>query len=244
MGVSNVITQINYCPRSGFESRMVGGIFQGANQANFSGAVTLCTVTNQPATGVFTSASIANASAFRYVRYLSPNGGYCNVSELEFYGYPFSTLAPSDRSERGGVSTSQINLVWNLFTNASSYNVKRSLTNGGSYTTIASGLTATNYQDSGLAGGTVYYYVVSAIVSGSETTNSAQASAATLSPTLGSLVHRYSFSETTATPSLIRWADRFGLEHCPTAAHFQAASWRFPRVLSNMSACQPASSVP
>ena len=88
VGVSNVITQINYCPRSGFESRMVGGIFQGAHQASFSGAVTLYTVTPQPATGVFTSASIANTSAFRYVRYLSPANGYGNVSELEFYGYP------------------------------------------------------------------------------------------------------------------------------------------------------------
>ena len=85
--MSNVITQINYCPRSGFESRMVGGIFQGANQAGFSDAVTLATVTTQPATGVFTSASVANAAAFRYVRYLSPNGGWGNVAELEFYGY-------------------------------------------------------------------------------------------------------------------------------------------------------------
>ena len=86
-GVSNVITKINYCPRSGFESRMVGGIFQGANQANFSDAVTLFTVTKQPATGVFTPVSITNTSAFRYVRYLSPNGGYGNVAELQFYGY-------------------------------------------------------------------------------------------------------------------------------------------------------------
>jgi endoglucanase len=86
-GVSNVITQINYCPRSGFESRMVGGIFQGANQAGFGDAVTLYTVTAQPATGVFTSASVANAAAFRYVRFLSPSGGWGNVAELEFYGY-------------------------------------------------------------------------------------------------------------------------------------------------------------
>ena len=66
---------------------MVGGIFQGANQADFSDAVTLYTVTTQPATGAFTSASITNTAAFRYVRYLSPNGGWGNVAELEFYGY-------------------------------------------------------------------------------------------------------------------------------------------------------------
>ena len=44
-------------------------------------------------------------------------------------------------------SSSQVNLTWNALTNATSYNVKRSLSSGGPYTTIASGLTATNYTD-------------------------------------------------------------------------------------------------
>ena len=110
VGVSNVIKQINYCPRSGFESRMVGGIFQGANQASFSGAVTLYTVTAQPATGAFTSASITNAAAFRYIRYLSPNGGFGNVAELEFYGYP---LGPDQllNSPQMGVALTGTNLI-------------------------------------------------------------------------------------------------------------------------------------
>ena len=74
--------------------------------------------------------------------------------------------------------------------------MKRSLTNGGPYTIVASGVTATNYSDGGLAGGTIYYYVVSAMVTGSESSNSLQAAATTLSPTVGALAHRYSFSET------------------------------------------------
>jgi regulation of enolase protein 1 (concanavalin A-like superfamily) len=97
------------------------------------------------------------------------------------------------------VSTSQINLVWNTFTNATSYNVNRALADGGPYTPIASGVIATNYQDTGLAGGTMYYYVVSAVVSGSATSNSVQATAVTVSPIVGSLVHRYSFSESSGT---------------------------------------------
>lgn len=96
-------------------------------------------------------------------------------------------------------STSQINLNWNTLPNATSYTVKRALTDGGPYTAVASGVTATNYADSGLAGGTMYYYVVSAIVSGSATSDSTQAAAATVSPTEGSLVHRYSFNETSGT---------------------------------------------
>ena len=202
-GVSNFITQINYCPRAGFESRMVGGTFEGANQTSFGDAVALYTVTAQPATGVFTSACIANTSAFRFVLYLSPTNGFGNVSELQFFGYSGSVSSvsvPLPSVPTGLVaaaaSGSQINLIWNAVTNAASYNVQRSLTNGGPYTVIASSVTATNYNDTGLAGGTLYYYVVNALNSGGASTNSAQAGAATLSPTLGSLVHYYSFSET------------------------------------------------
>ena len=183
VGVSNVITQINYCPRSGYESRMVGGIFQGANNTNFTGAVTLFTVAAQPASGAFTTVNISNTTAFRCVRYLAPDGGYGNVAELEFYGYPFANpvLAPSGLSALA-VSTSQINVAWNALTNAASYNFKRSTTNGGPYLTIASGVTATNYSDGGLAGGTTYYYVVSAMVATNETPNSTQAAATTPVP--------------------------------------------------------------
>ena len=97
------------------------------------------------------------------------------------------------------VSSSQINLTWNAFTNAASYNVKHSTTNGGPYAVVATNVTATSFLDSGLAGGTLYYYVLSAVVGGNETPNSAQAWAATVSPTLGSLVHRYSFTDPSGT---------------------------------------------
>jgi glucuronoarabinoxylan endo-1,4-beta-xylanase len=183
VGVSNVITRIKYCPRSGFESRMVGGVFQGANQADFSDAVTLATVATQPATGVFTSVSVSSAAAFRYVRYLSPNGGFGNVAEVEFYGYQF-TSAPVLPAPGGlmaaAVSSSQINLVWNGLPNAASYNVKRSTTSGGSYTVVVTGVTATNYTDSILADGTTYFYVVSAVNLGGESANSVPASATTM----------------------------------------------------------------
>ena len=149
--VSNAITQINYSPRSGYEGRMVGGVFQGANQANFSDAVTLYTVATQPSSGVFTSVSLTNTSAFRYVRYLSPNNGYCNVAELQFYGYLAGASVPLPAAPGGlaavAVSSSQINLAWNSVTNAASYNVKRSTTNGGPYAVIATGVIATNYND-------------------------------------------------------------------------------------------------
>ena len=150
----------------------------------------------QPATGAFSSASITNTAAFRYVRYLSPNGGWGNVSELEFYGYSLSIPVPVPTGlSATAISSSQINLLWNIFSNAATYNLKRSATNGGPYSVIASGVTATNYPDEGLNAGTIYYYVVSAVASGNETSNSVQAPATTMSGSYGPLVHRYSFSE-------------------------------------------------
>jgi endoglucanase len=77
-------------------------------------------------------------------------------------------------------SSTQINLTWNAVPGAISYNVKRSTTSGGSYTTIATGVTATSYSDAGLTAGIRYYYVVSAVIGGVESLNSAQASASVM----------------------------------------------------------------
>jgi len=85
--VKYLITQISFCPRADFPGRMTGGVFQGANKEDFSDAVDLYTISSQPATGAFTTVEIDNKTAFRYFRYLSPNGGYGNVSEIEVFGY-------------------------------------------------------------------------------------------------------------------------------------------------------------
>ena len=53
-----------------------------------------------------------------------------------------------------------VKLSWKSVSGASSYNVKRSLTKGGPYLVIKSGLTTTSYTDTNVVNGTVYYYVV------------------------------------------------------------------------------------
>ena len=67
-------------------------------------------------------------------------------------------------------------LVWSASSAASSYNVKRSTVSGGPYATIGNALTP-GYTDNGLANGTTYYYVVSAVNVTNETANSSQVSA-------------------------------------------------------------------
>jgi len=72
-----------------------------------------------------------------------------------------------------------IKLKWNAVSGVTNYNLKRGTANGGPYPTVYSGLTGTNYSDAAVTNGVTYFYVISA-VSGGESTNSLQASAASL----------------------------------------------------------------
>lgn len=81
--------------------------------------------------------------------------------------------SPAGLAAIGG--NTQVTLNWNAQAGAT-YNVKRALTNSGPFTTIASGLAIANSVDSGLTNVVTYYYVVSAVVLGCESTNSAAAS--------------------------------------------------------------------
>jgi hypothetical protein len=77
------------------------------------------------------------------------------------------------------VSPAEIGLSWTASAAASSYNVKRASTIGGPYTNIAVGITALVYDDTGLIPNTTYYYEVSAVNNGIESSASAPATATT-----------------------------------------------------------------
>jgi hypothetical protein len=112
-GVSNVIRQLLYCPRSSFANRMTNGVFQAANTSNFSDAVTLFTISALPAQGAMTSQSIANTNAFRFVRYVGPANGSCNVAELQFLGLHVGelvSLVPPQLTWQ--ISGRQIQISW------------------------------------------------------------------------------------------------------------------------------------
>jgi Malectin domain/Fibronectin type III domain len=80
------------------------------------------------------------------------------------------------------IPTGQVKLSWSASTNASCYNVKWSTADGGPYASVTNvfGLTYTN---TGLANGTLYYFVVSATNAFGESANSAQVSARPVSLT-------------------------------------------------------------
>lgn len=73
---------------------------------------------------------------------------------------------------------SKVTLSWMTVDRATGYNVKRSTTAGGPYTTIATNVTGASYVDNTVTNGTTYYYVVTAVNgSGNESANSNEASA-------------------------------------------------------------------
>jgi chitodextrinase len=76
------ITQIKFQPRTDWASRMNGGKFQGSNDG--SSYTDVFTISSNPP---YNLSSVSVNANYRYMRYLSPNNGYCNVAEIEFWGH-------------------------------------------------------------------------------------------------------------------------------------------------------------
>jgi hypothetical protein len=77
--------------------------------------------------------------------------------------------------------SNRVELAWEPLAGTAAYRVKRSLTETGTYQTIATGLTNTAYTDATAQNGTTYYYAVSALFSGKESPDSGPRSATALS---------------------------------------------------------------
>lgn len=85
-GYTAQVNRIAYCPRTRYASRVLGGIFQGANKADFSDAIQLYEITTTPPENVLTEVDITTSGQYRYLRYVSPKGSNGNIAEVKFYG--------------------------------------------------------------------------------------------------------------------------------------------------------------
>jgi glucosylceramidase len=119
--------------------------------------------------------SVSGASGLHdlYVVF-SGGSGLGNLNWFQFGG-AIAPAAPTGLTATGG--DARVALSWNASSGASGYNVKRALVSGGTYTTITNGLANTSYTDSGVTNGVPYYYVVTAVNGGAESTNSNEAGA-------------------------------------------------------------------
>ncbi|CAI6086722.1 fibronectin type III domain-containing protein [Cohnella sp. JJ-181] len=120
----------------------------------------------------------------RYIRLGAQN------SPTEVYELDFITTLTSGPTVPAGLTatpnSASVTLNWTAVTGATSYNIKRSITAGGPYTTVATAITSTTYTNIGLTNGTKYYYVVTAVNTGGESGNSNEVSATPVSSGGGS----------------------------------------------------------
>lgn len=114
---------------------------------------------------------------------VSPKASNQNINVYEFDVFPTLTVPEAPLNLSAKASEGQINLSWNAVAETKGYNVKRSLTSGGPYTTIASSVVNTTYEDKDVQYGQTYYYVVTALNTDGESLNSNEVSATPLKVT-------------------------------------------------------------
>jgi len=135
-----------------------------------------------PTAASFTDTGLSNGTTYYYVvSALNSAGESANSSQAN--ATPVAPAAPpaAPTGLNATAGNAQVSLAWTASTGATSYHVKRSTTNGGPYTQVATPTTPSD-TDTGLTNGTTYYYVVSALNATGESANSAQASATPVAP--------------------------------------------------------------
>ncbi|WP_329259197.1 family 20 glycosylhydrolase [Actinoallomurus sp. NBC_01490] len=77
------VAKIRFVPRAGQAGRMVGGRFQGCTDGPDKGCVDLATVPWTPMAD-WTQLTVEDNGRYRWLRYVSPPGGFANIAEAEF----------------------------------------------------------------------------------------------------------------------------------------------------------------
>lgn len=121
--------------------------------------------------------TVSNGTTYYYVATAENAGGESGFSN-QASATPQAPAVPAPPTGLAATTPGKkrVMLTWNASAGATSYRVKRSTTNGGPYTIIAT-VTSPSYNNTGLTSGTTYYFVVSAVNAAGESANSAQVSA-------------------------------------------------------------------
>ena len=106
LGSEKTISTIKFYPRSGLAVRLSDGKFQGSNDN--STWIDVYTINGTPASN-WTSVNV-NGS-YRYMRYLSPANGYCNVAEIEFWG------CSPQITDNTAINENSVSNILNMFPN-------------------------------------------------------------------------------------------------------------------------------
>jgi len=136
------------------------------------------TFTFSPRSVTTTDGRTVNLNEFQITR------GSTNIMDYRNQIEPFASTvpavglppsAPTNLTASAGDYSAA--LTWPAVTNATSYNLKRSAASGGPYTNVLTQTALTNVVDTTVFNGVTYYYVVTAVNAGGESTNSIEVSA-------------------------------------------------------------------
>jgi hypothetical protein len=154
-----------------------------------------------PTSASYSDASLTNGTTYYYVvSAINSSGASANSAQVSALPVAPQTApatvpaAPGNPAATAG--NAQTSLSWSASSGATSYRVKRATASGGPYTQVAAP-TTTSYTDTSLTNGTTYYYVVSAVNSTGEGSNSTQVSATPTAPVAAAIT-------ITVTPSSTR----------------------------------------
>ncbi len=123
----------------------------------------------------YTDNNVTNLTTYYYV--VTANGNGASVNSAEVSATPQAGPVPAVPTGLTAIpGDGQVSLSWTASSGATNYNVKRSATSGGTYTTVTN-TAATNVVNTGLTDGITYYFEVSALNTSGESANSGWASA-------------------------------------------------------------------
>ena len=152
---------VTVSPLSGFNGAVTLSV---GSENGFPGGITSGGFTPSSITGSGSSTLTINTttSAKPYALSLTITGTAGTITHTASTTLLVNLAPPASLTATPG--NAQVSLSWPASVGATSYNVKRATVSGGPYTTVACA-TTTSYTDTGLTGGTTYYYVVSAAYS-------------------------------------------------------------------------------
>jgi fibronectin type 3 domain-containing protein len=131
-------------------------------------------------TTTYANTGLTNNTTYYYV-VAGNNALGDGVNSAQASATPFAIIPPAPTGLTATPGNTTATLRWTAANGASFYRVRRSTTNGGPYTTIAT-VTATIFGNTGLTNGTTYYYVVAGGSSAGTGPNSNQASTTPMAP--------------------------------------------------------------
>ena len=115
LGRTYIINKVGFAasPRSNGSEQSQLGLFEGANQPDFTDALPLFMLKEAAPSGEMTYAEVNVTRAFRYVRYKGMEGTRSTIAELEFWGY-YSLGNDNQFYQVTNLPTVVINTTWGI----------------------------------------------------------------------------------------------------------------------------------